>query len=75
VFSYSLYFVCSQNQDGGLNYALSLGYKVDFRSDTGYTKDDIDRMTEIVRHYKIEEKDPGKTTLNTERETPCPNFS
>ena len=45
-----------------MDYALSLGYKVDFHSDTGYTKDDIGRMTELVRQYKIEEKNPGKTT-------------
>ncbi len=50
-----------------MNYALSLGYKANFRSFRGYTKDDIDCMTELVRHYKLEGKDPGKTTLNTER--------
>ena len=55
-------FRMMENQDGGLNYALSLGYKVDFRSDTGYTKDDIGRMTELVQHYKLEGKDPGKTS-------------
>jgi hypothetical protein len=58
-----------------LKYSLSLGYKVNFRSHAGYTKDDIGRMTELVRHYKIEEKDPGKTTLNTGREMACPYVS
>ena len=58
-------FRMMENQDGGLNYALSLGYKVDFRSDTGYTKDDIGRMTELVQHYKLEGKDPGKTSTGT----------
>jgi hypothetical protein len=56
-----------------LNYALSLGYKVNFGSGTGYTKDDIDCMTELVRQYKLEGKDPGKTTLNAERDMTCPN--
>jgi hypothetical protein len=71
-FSCSRYFICSKNQDGGLNYSLSLGYKVNFLSDTGYTKDDVDRMAELVRHYKIEEKDPGKsTTLNSTQMFQC----
>jgi hypothetical protein len=51
-----------KTQDGGFNYALSLGYKVKIRSRTGYTKDDIGRMTELVRHHMIEGKDPGTTS-------------
>ena len=35
---------------------------MNFRSDIGYTKDDIGRMTELVQHYKLEGKDPGKTS-------------
>jgi hypothetical protein len=63
------------NQDGGLNYALSLGYRANFRSFRGYTKDDIERMTELVRHYKLDEKVQGKTTstLDYRNETSqCP---
>lgn len=33
--------------------ALSLGFKVDFQSNEGYTKEDCEKMTRLVRQYRL----------------------
>jgi hypothetical protein len=51
-----------------VEYALSLGYKVDVLCDDGFSEEDVISMTKLVQKYKLTESTPCKTTTST---PPC----
>jgi hypothetical protein len=51
-----------------VEYALSLGYKVDVLCEDGFCEEDIVAMTELVQKYKLVESEPCKITTPT---PPC----
>lgn len=54
---------CLQNieskNNNGVKYAFSLGWATDPRAYSGYTNEDVDKMKEVIEHYKLLSRSKG----------------